>query len=250
MNPALLARLNPLASFFAPIPAMLVLVFTRNLTTPMLVTLLAMVTVAIGGRLSFKLWIALLAGSVIVVGIMSVSIGIWVSPERTDMPGANVVLWDWARGEFTLAAYLTGLATALRLLGVFWLSLVAGVALETQRLVHAITSNLKVPYRVGYTVIAATRFVPRFRADYQTIRAAHRARGLRRPSMVQVALPLLAGALRHADRVALAMDSRGFGASATRTERHPEPWRLRDTVYLVSFIAISISAIAATLDRF
>jgi len=45
----------------------------------------------------------------------------------------------------------------------------------------------------------------------------------------------MAGAIRHAERVALAMDSRAFGAHPTRTERHLVPWHPRDTAFLVVF---------------
>jgi energy-coupling factor transporter transmembrane protein EcfT len=44
-------------------------------------------------------------------------------------------------------------------------------------------------------------------------------------------IPLLASSIRHADRMALAMESRAFGAHPTRTERHPSRWRARDTVF-------------------
>jgi energy-coupling factor transport system permease protein len=49
------------------------------------------------------------------------------------------------------------------------------------------------------------------------------------------AVPLLAGAIRHAERVALAMDARAFGAHRTRTERTISRWRTRDTVFVVAY---------------
>jgi energy-coupling factor transport system permease protein len=52
-------------------------------------------------------------------------------------------------------------------------------------------------------------------------------------------VPLLAGAIRHAERVALAMDSRAFGAHPTRTERHLVPFRVRDTVFTVAMLLTS-----------
>lgn len=52
-------------------------------------------------------------------------------------------------------------------------------------------------------------------------------------------VPLLAGAIRHAERVALAMDARAFGAHATRTERHLVPFRTRDWVFIAAFVAAS-----------
>ena len=93
--------------------------------------------------------------------------------------------------------------------------------------------QLRVPYRIGYTALAAFRFVPRFGHELEVIRQAHRVRGAhggRGPfsAMARWAgyiVPLLAGAIRHAERVALAMDARAFGAYPDRTERHLVPWR-------------------------
>ena len=52
-------------------------------------------------------------------------------------------------------------------------------------------------------------------------------------------VPLLAGAIRHAERVALAMDARAFGAHPDRTERYLVPWRRRDTAFAVVLWAVS-----------
>ena len=52
-------------------------------------------------------------------------------------------------------------------------------------------------------------------------------------------MPLLAGAIRHAERIALAMDARAFGAHPTRTERHIVRFRARDWVFMVLFWAVT-----------
>jgi energy-coupling factor transport system permease protein len=140
-----------------------------------------------------------------------------------------------------------GLATALRIVAILLLSLIAGVTSTGPDLVRAMVQNLRVPYRIGYTALAALRFVPRFGHELEIIRAAHRVRGTdagRGPvasvrRLIGYAVPLLASAIRHAERVALAMDARAFGAHPTRTERHLTPWRLRDTVFVVAFLLAS-----------
>lgn len=58
-------------------------------------------------------------------------------------------------------------------------------------------------------------------------------------------MPLLAGAIRHAERVALAMDARAFGAHPDRTERHLVPWRVRDTVFVAVFWIVSAGILIA-----
>ena len=50
---------------------------------------------------------------------------------------------------------------------------------------------------------------------------------------------------RHAERVALAMDARAFGAHRDRTERYLLPWRARDTVFMLVFWAVSAVVLTA-----
>ena len=57
-------------------------------------------------------------------------------------------------------------------------------------------------------------------------------------------VPLMAGAIRHAERVALAMDSRAFGAYPDRTERHLVPFRTRDTVFTALFLLATATIFA------
>ena len=51
---------------------------------------------------------------------------------------------------------------------------------------------------------------------------------------LEAVVPLLASSIRHADRMALAMESRAFGAHPTRTERTPSRWRPRDTAFTLT----------------
>src|SRR3546814_126518 len=114
-------------------------------------------------------------------------------------------------------------------------------------LVRSVVQQLRVPYRIGYTALAALRFVPRFGYELDVIRQAHRVRGAHggRGPFAGIArwsgylVPLLASAIRHAERVALAMDARAFGAYPDRTERHQVPFRARDVVFIGVFWAIT-----------
>jgi energy-coupling factor transport system permease protein len=245
----LLATLNPLAKIAAPLPVMFAVVFTRDLLTPAVVLVAALLLILVGARLRAPAVLALVLGTPLVVAVLAVSFGAWVDPARigASAPGASTTLLAIGGWQLTLAALLTGLATALRVAAVLMLSLIAGVSTTGPELVRALVQNLRVPYRVGYTALAALRFVPRFRSELETIRAAHRVRGIdhgRGPvgwfrRTIGLAIPLLAGAIRHAERVALAMDARAFGAHTTRTERTISRWRARDTVFVVVVWAAS-----------
>ena len=49
-------------------------------------------------------------------------------------------------------------------------------------------------------------------------------------------------AIQHAERVALSMDSRAFGAHRQRTEMTDEPWRARDwSVVVLTWTLVAIT---------
>ena len=252
-----LRGLNPIAKIAAPLPAIVALLFTRGLAIPLAFTVLGLVLLLVGARLSGRVVAVLLIATPVGVALLGLSLGVWVDPARVDAagPAASVVLFEVGDWTFTLGAYLVGVATALRIAAILMLSLIAGLTTTGPELVRALVQNLRVPYRIGYTALAALRFVPRFGHELEIIRAAHRVRGadhgrgpiaaLRR--VTGYAIPLLASAIRHAERVALAMDARAFGAHPTRTERTVSRWRARDTVFVVAFQLASAAIFVVAL---
>ncbi|QAY74888.1 energy-coupling factor transporter transmembrane protein EcfT [Agromyces protaetiae] len=242
-----LHHLNPLAKLAGPLPVMVALIFTRGVAIPTVIIIGCLALILAGARLGPKAAALLLLGTPVIVALLGVSFGIWVDPARVDetSAAASVTLLEVGDWRFSLAAYLVGLATSLRIAALLLLSLVSGLTTTGPELVRALVQNLRVPYRIGYTALAALRFVPRFGHELEVIRAAHRVRGTDRGRgpiawvrrTVGLAIPLLASAIRHAERVALAMDARAFGAHATRTERTISRWRARDTVFVILFWA-------------
>ncbi|MFD7869670.1 MULTISPECIES: energy-coupling factor transporter transmembrane component T [Microbacterium] len=239
-----LYALNPLAKVAGFAPAMVLLVFVRDLATPAAFLALAYVLILSGARVTGRLLALLLLG--LPLGMLAVTVGfsLWVDAARVDGTPALLSVGDWTlySGALTIGA-----ATALRLGAIVALALVGGLTTSGSDLVRASVQQLRVPYRIGYTALAAFRFVPRFGHELAVIRAAHRVRGYHggRGPLSRIArgwgyiVPLLAGAIRHAERVALAMDSRAFGAHPTRTERHLVPFRVRDTVFTVAMLLTS-----------
>ena len=246
-----LHALNPLAKLAAPLPFMVGLVFTRGFAIPIAFIVLVTALLLVGARLTPRGALALVLGTPIAVLVFGVTFGVWVDPSRIDetSAAASVVLVQIGEWQFTLAAYLVGLATSLRLAALLLLSLIAGLTSTGPEFARAMVQNLRVPYRIGYTALAALRFVPRFGHELEVIRAAHRVRGTdtRRGPVAAVrraigySIPLLASAIRHAERVALAMDARAFGAHATRTERILSRWRVRDTVFVAAFWVVGVA---------
>lgn len=234
-----LHRLNPLAKIGGALPAMVVLVFSRDLVVPLAFIAIALVLLLVGAHLSGRAALGVFVALPAITAVLAFSFGLWTDPSGL---GSSVTLLSVGAFDYTLDMFTVGAATALRLAAIVLLSLISGLTSTGQDLVRSLVQQLHVPYRVGYTALAAYRFVPRFGRELDLIRQAHRVRGMAagRTPVAAVrrglgyVVPLLAGGIRHAERVALAMDSRAFGAHPTRTERHLVPFRVRDGVFLIA----------------
>ncbi|GEP49211.1 energy-coupling factor transporter transmembrane protein EcfT [Microbacterium saccharophilum] len=243
-----LGGINPLAKLAGPFPAILLLVFVRDLTTPSVFLVLAYAVILAGTRLTRT--VALILGVALPLGVVVFGVGmsVWIDASRIDRSVEIVSIGAWTLYSGALEI---GFATSLRLAAIVALALIAGLTTTGPDVVRASVQQLRVPYRVGYTALAAFRFVPRFRHELDIIRQAHRVRGAHGGRFAVVArwwgyvVPLLAGAIRHAERVALAMDARAFGAHPDRTERHLVPFRARDVVFLGGCWVVSAVVFAA-----
>src|SRR5439155_536570 len=102
-------------------------------------------------------------------------------------------------------------------------------------LVVSLIAHARLPFRIGYPLLAGYRFLPFFADERAQVRLARRVRGVapRGPlGGVRDAggelITLLAEATRRATRIAVAMDARAF-AAATRGSRPTRALRTRRT---------------------
>ena len=174
----------------------------------------------------------------------------------------SVILWPVFRASGpTLAAVgpvrvtryglLYGLSVALRLVSF----LLAALLLVSTTKVEEISwglSRLGVPFRAAFALSLAFRLVPLFLETGRTIVAAQRSRGLdvdaggaltRARKYVPIIVPILLGAIRKADSMAVALEARGFGAATRRTNLADRPSTWRDAVAL----GVALAATAAAL---
>ncbi len=181
-----------------------------------------------------------LAGVVAAVAVtVTVMLSLSTPVERV---GSSPVVFDALGTSVQHAQAVAGTRLGAKLGAAMSLFLLTGLLAHPQELLRALVAHLRVPYRVAYAGVAALGFRERFSHEYRVIQEAHALRGTRAPVPVLrplvrrwTALPaLMAGAVRHAERVSMSMDARGFGAYPTRTERSVPRWRLRDTVVVAA----------------
>src|SRR5215468_3800126 len=110
---------------------------------------------------------------------------------------------------------------------------------------YALT-RVGLPYRLGFTMTMAFRLVPVFVDAAGSVIQAQRCRGLdfdrgslweRARRYVPVIVPVVMGALRRADQMAMNLDARGFQASTPRTVLEPYVMRRGDVAVALLLIA-------------
>ena len=231
---ALLA-FDPLSPFTAIVPIVVVIALQ---TTPVpalwaLGTATVLLTL-IDLRRGPLLAAAVLALAAVIAVLLAVSAPI----ERV---GASPVVIDAFGVSLQHNQVVAGARLGGKLGAALSLFLLTGLLAGPQDLLRAMVIHLRVPYRIAYAGMAALGFRERFAAEYRVIQEAHALRGTRarlpvlRPLARRwSAVPaLMAGAVRHAERVSMSMDARGFGAHRTRSERSAPRWRWRDTVLIL-----------------
>lgn len=244
-----LHRRHPLAKMAVPLAAIIALFFTRDPATPAACILIAQIAILSGTRMRLTARLAITAAPWVAAAVLSCTLGAWADPGAFSDTPVLLQAGAWALHE---GAWREGLATGLRLVAITMLAWLASGTTAAGDLIRALVQHLRVPYRFGYAALAASGFVPRFRAELTSIERAHRARGLSGTSAAALLrrrtaalVPLMAGALLHAERVALSMDARGFGHARHRTERTPLRWNGWDTLLVLA--SASVAAAVFTL---
>jgi len=143
----------------------------------------------------------------------------------------TIVIWTFFYGAPSRAeGFRYGVSMGIRL-ATFLVTGFLFLATSRMEEVAYALRRVGVPYLAGFTLTLAFRLVPVFFESALTIVQAQRCRGLdlRRGSWLArlrrftpVIVPVFIGALRRADRMAMALELRGFNSGRPRT-RFPRP---------------------------
>lgn len=141
-----------------------------------------------------------------------------------------------------------GLSIGLRVLVLIATSFLFVATTEPGDFVLSLVQQARINYKLAFAVLAAYRFIPIFAAEYTNIQAAARVRGVgasggiigRVHALKRNALPLLAGAIRRSERLAVAMDSRAFGAYSDRTYHKRLRVAVRDWLFLATVAIVTV----------
>lgn len=162
----------------------------------------------------------------------------------------STLLWTFFyHGETYRESFFYGLGMGIRLNSM----LLAGVVFLSCTRIEDFTAGLHkmgLPFPISFALSLAFRLVPRFVLTGLTVIQAQKARGLdlesgnlfqRLRKHIPLLIPILISALRNVDLLAMALESRGFGAGGKRTYFTEYRYRKADWGAL-----ITISLLTAT----
>ncbi|MCT4786704.1 energy-coupling factor transporter transmembrane component T family protein [Exiguobacterium aestuarii] len=119
--------------------------------------------------------------------------------------------------EVTIEERDVAIALSLRVLAFTVLSLLFMLTTDSKRFVMSLMQQAKLSPTIAYSALVGFRFIPLLKRELQQLQYAHRLRGVpldtrweRLRHVPKLLLPLLAGSIRRAERVAFSMEARGF----------------------------------------
>jgi len=237
---SVLGRLSPLTKLGIAVVWLVGMALGTQLAPPLLIAAVALVAgVGLGGirpgdliRALVPLW------SVAAVVVIS---NIVFGAANTDASATEVARIGPLR--VTQEAIATATAVGARVIAIASVGVVFALTTEPTRLVDALVQQAYVSDRFAYGALAAYQAVPRFADDLATLRQARRIRGLGGAWHPRLLIGLLVLAIRHGDRVAVAMDARGFG-SGPRTHYRVVHWTWGDAIAALAGVLVLGLALA------
>lgn len=145
----------------------------------------------------------------------------------------------------------SGLVTGLRMLFVAGVFPVFLGTTQPRDIVTTLVEQLHVPYDYAFMFTSALRFIPTLIEEMEAISQAQKARGFRMRgrgpiarvrAYAPVAVPLVLSSLSRAERMAVAMETRGYG-SGTRTYYYQSSLTKEDITAMVLLFALIFTAI-------
>jgi len=146
----------------------------------------------------------------------------------------NFVIWS--------GGLLQGLLISLRFLNLIGISFLFVATTDPLKLVQALI-QAGLPYRWGFMLITALRFIPGYQDDFRQIRLAIRLKGIRYEGfslsrllnmLRYLLIPLLSTTINRVDTLSMSMDGRAFGLYNKRTFAHELPFTKEDIFVSIS----------------
>lgn len=234
-----LGRLGPLAKLLVAIAWLVGLALTVDSRPPLILTALALGGGLLLGAIPLRSLVLRLAPLL----LAALGIGVFNALSASAADVTSPALHQLGPARLTHAGVAAGLGLGLRVLAIASVGIAFVLTTDPTRLVDALVQVARLPERFAYGALAAYQAIPHLARSLVTLRQARRIRGLSGGWHPGLLVALLILAIRHADRLALAMDARAFG-SGPRSRYRVERWSRGDTGFVAMAVLLLVLALA------
>jgi len=156
----------------------------------------------------------------------------------------GVLLWQLFLGPIYFSVWseglFGGLRMMLRLVNIIGSSYLFVATTDPNRLAYALM-QAGLPYRFGFMLITALRFIPIFQLELEQVRNAQMAKGIEMEGLSPrkllravryLLVPLVISTLSKVDYLTISMESRAFGLYPARSYQHSQALSRNDKIAL------------------
>jgi len=127
------------------------------------------------------------------------------------------ILFTLLGNDVTAENVMLAATLALRVLAFTAVSLLFTLTTDPKRFIYSLMQQGKLSPKIAYSVFVGFRFFPILKHELMQLYETHALRGIRLETRLdhirhapKLIIPLLAGAIRQAERIAFSMEARGF----------------------------------------
>ncbi|NEX79472.1 energy-coupling factor transporter transmembrane protein EcfT [Bacillus thermocopriae] len=235
-NTSFLATLNPSCKLFAHLFVMFLLMNITNMKGTFFIWILAvLIGIFLGGwRITYFLKrLFPYFGFFVLIFWMMAAFG-----------EGQETIWQWAWFHITKESLNHGLTIALRMLAFVTYGLLFTSTTDLTLFIMSLIHQCKLSPKWAYGLLAGLRFIPLFQSELNQMKTAHKVRGYKEKNgwkaFKRYALPLFTHGIRKSERIAIAMEARGFTGTKNRTYYRTTKIGSRDWAYLLSLVSVVI----------
>ncbi|MFD1067819.1 energy-coupling factor transporter transmembrane component T family protein [Oceanobacillus locisalsi] len=239
----MIQSINPTIKALAVLIPGILLSFAFDMITPLIFLIYILMLTLFFTNIPLKKWLLFF----IPLSLFAIGLA-WMTMLYTDESyNTGPVVFQFLWFEITSGSFQVGISLALRSLCFISLSLLFALTTDPTKFMLSLMQQAKLSPKLTYGILAGYRFLPTFKTELNLIRQAHQIRGVQRTKGLrqkwqnnkQYIIPLLASSIRKAERVAIAMESKGFTGERNRTFYHQLTISSKDWIFFISmFVAL------------
>lgn len=209
-NVSPLARINPAIKLGALFYVMVLLIAAPTLRETIALLALAAIGLGCSG------WSVLTLGKRIAPYLILFLLTFWM---MAAFGKGSTELWSFGWFRVTEESIAHAWLIAVRMLAFVFLSLTFIATTDQTRFVMSLIHQCRLPDRLAYGFLAGIRFIPIFQQEIRTIRQARQVRQQHSiwpwQTFFAISLPLFTNSIIRSEKIAIAMEARGFRAERT-----------------------------------